>query len=276
MNFKNILNAIHAEDPEVYEKISPRRHALKSFTSKVAVVALPFAIGSMFKKAYGRTTGVVLDTLTFALKLEYLEEAFYTKVLSNTAIIPTTTSIDALKKIAAHETSHVNFLKEAIAGLGEPVPAAPNFDLTGGGGSNSGPYSSFFTHYTNLLVMAQAFEDMGVRAYKDQAPNLMGIPDLMQAALGIHSIEARHAAQIRMMRYGANVTGIKPWITGNKSEIADVYFQEVYGREENTTQAGVNIINLNGYDISASSASEAFDETLKKDEIERIVSFFTY
>ena len=56
MDFRNILQEIEKTDPEVYERLNGRRHVLKSFSSKVALAALPFAIGSMFKKAYGRTT----------------------------------------------------------------------------------------------------------------------------------------------------------------------------------------------------------------------------
>ena len=47
------------------------------------------------------------------------------------------------------------------------------------------------------MSLAQAFEDTGVRAYKGQAKNLISTPDLLTAALQIHSVEARHAAAIR-------------------------------------------------------------------------------
>jgi len=276
MNFQNILNIIHSEDPEVYEKLSPRRHVLKSFGSKVAVAALPFAIGSLFKKAYGKSTGIVLDTLSFALTLEYLEEAFYTKALEKPYVFPTATNIESFQKIAAHETAHVNFLKAAIEGIGSPVPAKPNIDLTGGGGTGNGPFKSFFDKYPNLLSMAQAFEDLGTRAYKGQVENLMGYPDLMKAALGIHSVEARHAAQIRSMRLELGGTDIKPWITGNKSEIQDPYYQNVYAGEENTTHAGINVINLNGNNIPPANASEAFDEPLNMAEVMKVAGTFIY
>jgi hypothetical protein len=276
MNFQNILNAIQSEDPEVFEKLSPRRHILKSFGSKVAVAALPFAIGSLFNKAYGKSTGLILDTLSFALTLEYLEDAFYKKALAKPFVFPTETNINSFKKISAHESAHVEFLKAAIAGLGSPVPAAPNIDLTGGLGSGNGPFKPFFDNYQNILVMAQSFEDLGVRAYKNEAPNLLGYPDLMKAALGIHSMEARHAAQIRMMRFEAGGTDIKPWITGNNSYIQVPYFENVYAREENVTQAGISVVNLNGENISVAAATEAFDEPLSQAEVLKIVENFIY
>jgi hypothetical protein len=48
--------------------------------------------------------------------------------------------------------------------------------------------------------LAQAFEDTGVRAYKGQAGNVMSNKTVLQAALQIHSVEARHASQVRRMR----------------------------------------------------------------------------
>ena len=58
-----------------------------------------------------------------------------------------------------------------------------------------------------LLALAQAFEDTGVRAYKGQAGALMGNDNLLTAALQIHSVEARHASEIRRLR------GLQGWIT---------------------------------------------------------------
>ena len=276
MNFQNILNLIQSQDPEVYEKLSPRRHILKSFGSKVAVAALPFAVGSLFKKAYGKSTGIVLDALSFALTLEYLEEAFYKKALEKPYLFPTIANIDAFNKISGHESAHVVFLRGAIEGIGSPVPDAPNIDLTGGSGSGDGPLKTFFDKYSGILTMAQAFEDLGVRAYKGQVGNLAGYPDLVKAALGIHSIEARHAAQIRTMRFEAGGTDVKPWITGNKSFLNDPFFENVYSREENTTQAGISVVNLSGEDIPPAAASEAFDEPLSMDEVLKVANAFIY
>ena len=47
------------------------------------------------------------------------------------------------------------------------------------------------------MVLAQAFEDTGVRAYKGQAGNLISNSAYLTAALQIHSVEARHASYIR-------------------------------------------------------------------------------
>jgi hypothetical protein len=166
-------------------------------------------------------------------------------------------------------------LKQTITALGgTPVNyTATNFDFTAGDGSMSGPYANVFTNYDILLAVSQAFEDTGVRAYKGQAGNLISNNDVLTAALQIHSVEARHASYIRRLRQAKGVSNNKPWITGNDAGgIPGV--AAIYAGEENTTQAGVQITNINGMAISANAASEAFDEPLTKDQVLAIVGPF--
>ena len=76
MNLQNIISEIEKHDPEVLNKLDTRRKAMKefaSFSGKVALASIPFALGSMFKKAYGSPTSpsdIIIDTLNFALTLE--------------------------------------------------------------------------------------------------------------------------------------------------------------------------------------------------------------
>ncbi|HEY0176543.1 MAG TPA: ferritin-like domain-containing protein, partial [Pedobacter sp.] len=91
MNIINILEEIEKVDGEVYERLSPRRAAMKEFYgfgSKVALAAVPLALGSMFKKAYGQSTSTVLDVLNFALTLEYLEYYFYQTGAATSGLVP--------------------------------------------------------------------------------------------------------------------------------------------------------------------------------------------
>lgn len=281
MNLQNILSEIEKTDPEVYEKLDTRRNAMKSFaktSGKIALAAIPFALGSMFQKAYASPTAptdLILDTLNFALTLEYLEANFYIKAVAS-GIIPSGDALNSLTVIRDHENEHVNFLKTAItAAGGTPVSfTAASFDFTA-----KGTFPGVFSDYGTLLAVAQTFEDTGVRAYKGQAPNLISNNDYLTAALQIHSVEARHAAHLREMRKAANLlvpagVDVKPWITLNQSGIGTNAVQASYNGEENVMQAGVTITNIGGQKISAAAASEAFDEPLTKEQITAIVTPF--
>ncbi len=285
MNVENIINEIETIDPEIYERLNGRRTAMKNFakfSGKIALATLPLAFGSMLNKAYGSPTGTtdaITDILNFALTLEYLESEFYkagySAAMAGTLVMPTD-DMNSIKVIRDHELAHVNFLTTVIKSLNAtPVMlTAASFDFTA-----KGNFNNVFSDYGLFLAVAQTFEDTGVRAYKGQAGNLIGNHDVLTAALNIHSVEARHASHIRLLRKangslipaGVNV---KPWITLNQSGIGSPAVQASYDGEENTMQAGVNIVNIGGFTISASAASEAFDEPLTKEQVLAIAKPF--
>jgi hypothetical protein len=213
----------------------------------------------------------VLDVLNYALTLEYLEAEFYTKAVASAGLIPAGAPMGAISTIRDHENAHVAFLKTAITAVGgaAAVVAKPTFDFTAGGA-----FGNVFSNYATFLAVAQTFEDTGVRAYKGRAAEIVKGGDYLTAALNIHSVEARHAAHIRLMR---KTTGqaptLKPWITGLTTGIGPAV-QASYSGEENTTQAGVNIVNINGMNISNDAATEAFDEPLTKAQVLAIVGPF--
>lgn len=265
MNLQNIINEIEKTDPEVYERMDTRRDAMQRFaktSGRIALAALPLAFGSLLQKAYGQSSGagMIVDTLNFALTLEYLEANFYTKAVATPGLIPTAPAMGALTTIRDHENAHVAFLTTAIKSLNAtPVSfTADDFDFTA-----KGAFSDVFTNYDTLLAVSQALEDTGVRAYKGQAGNLMSNNDVLTAALNIHSVEARHASHIRQMRK-ARGADIKPWITKN---FAGIPVSGVYRGEELSTQASINVVNINGFDISENAATEAFDEPLTKEDV---------
>ena len=276
MNFQNILSEIEKVDPEIYERTSERRAAFKNFGDigkRLSLAALPFALGSIFQKAYGQTTTGVIGVLNFALQLEYLEANFYIKGVATPGLIPAGAALNDLTTIRNHENAHVTFLRTAITAAGG-VPftyTASQFDFTA-----KGAFPDVFTNYNTFLAVAQAFEDTGVRAYKGQAGNLQGTANrgFLTAALQIHSVEARHASHIRYMRAALGVP-VKPWITGVVSGI-DARTNASYAGEDLTVQAGVNITNIAGVggNISTAAATEAFDEPLTKDQVVAIVTPF--
>jgi len=274
MNLLNIFQEIEKVDPEFNERISPRRAAIRNmagFGTKVALSAMPLALGSLLQKAYGQTQPDVKGVLNFALTLEYLESEFYTMGVAAPGLIPAgTADVAALTTIRDDESKHVAFLKSVLK---EAAVAKPVFDFTA-----KGAFATVFTNYDTFLALAQSFEDTGVRAYKGQAPFLMGPAnkDVLTAALNIHSVEARHASHIRQIRYARNPTAapvLKPWITGNN---AGGLPPAIYNGEELDTQGTVKIsgISANGVTISANAATEAFDEPLSYGEVLAIAKMF--
>ena len=278
MNFGNILNQIAEQDPEVFEKTSERRDIIKSWSKRLALTALPFAVGSLFNKAYGKSTASVIEILNFALTLEYLEREFYKTAINTNQtnpFIPSAAALGAIQTIYQHEAAHVDFLVMAIQGAGGTPVSQPTFDFSGANGAGNGPFATAFSNYNLFLAVAQTFEDTGVRAYKGQAAGLKADNGVLTAALNIHSVEARHASHIRWMR--SNLTadplanGIaKPWITGNNSNINSNDVQASYNGENVTVQATVPITNF----VSGDAATESFDEPLTMQEVLAIVDGF--
>lgn len=285
MILQNIINEIEKIDPEVYERLDDRRSAMKSITAvggKLALATAPLFLRSLLKKAYGQSASrQILDVLNFVLTLEYLEAEFYNRGLAASSLIPSGADRMAFQVIAKHENDHVDLLRKTITSLGGTPVMKPTFDFTAGNGSGSGPLSGVFSNYNLFLAVAQTFEDTGVRAYKGQASNLKSNNAILRAALRIHSVEARHAAHVRDMRSRRtgdplvdNTPPLQPWITLNNSGINSPLVQSSYNGEELTVQAGVNIVGINGFDISAEDASEAFDEPLTKEQVLMIVDPF--
>ncbi|MDQ3604661.1 MAG: ferritin-like domain-containing protein [Gemmatimonadota bacterium] len=111
-------------------------------------------------------------------------------------------------------------------------------------------------------------DDSGVRAYKGQGGNVMGNDAVLTAALQIHSVEARHASQIRRLR------GEKGWITGSSRGSLPPQAQAVYDGEANTMQGGRDAAPLGANAGGAAAVSEAFDEPLGMQEVLNIIRPF--
>ncbi|MVN22348.1 ferritin-like domain-containing protein [Mucilaginibacter arboris] len=281
MDLLNIIEEIEKVDPEFQEKISPRRAAIKnitSFGSKVAVAALPFALGSLFKKAYAQqSTSAIVGVLNYALQLEFLEANFYNAGLTSTTFATMKAGLSAselagLTLIQTDENNHVKYLQGVITQLGgTPVNfTAANFDFTA-----KGTFPMVYTSSDIWLAVAETFEDTGVRAYKGQATALLRNKTVLTAALNIHSVEARHASHLRMLRRARGVS-IKPWITGANDTGIGTSVNASYAGEDNVVQGPVTITNLPGVsgNTSVNAATEAFDEPLTMPQVVQIVTPF--
>jgi hypothetical protein len=279
MNLVNLFAEIEAKDPAGSAELNNRREMLKTFTGKagrIALAALPLAIGSLFQKAYagdGPSTSIVLGVLNDALKLEYIEQEFYNTGLQKSNLIPSMAEFDIIAGILRHEQDHVAILQTTIQSLGGTPAAAPKFDFTCGSGNGHGPFADVFSSYETFLALAQVLEDTGVRAYKGQFSTLLQGGPLLTLAFDIHSVEARHASIIRQFRYARAFATIKPWITLADPGLSS-NFTAVYDGEDNTVQGGVQIIDINGFNLNNEAASEAFDEPLSSDSVQEILKPF--
>ena len=291
-------------EPEITETLVSRRAAIargagvsSTVMAGLALGSIPVALAALSRTAWAQNApAAVLDVLEFAYLLENLEAEFYKAVLGAAAFAPVRATLVAgdvttFTTIRDHEIAHVNFLRDALVANGR-TPAtytAASFDFTGGNGQGNGPFLAATTTRAVLLGAAQAFEDTGVRAYKGQAGNLMAAPMVLQQALTIHSVEARHAAKIRKMRAESGVA-IKAsgTITRNQSGITlgnagDAVVTLVYAGEENTSHIVFNgtsaaTLDANTYAGTAfgglDAATEAFDEPLTKEQVTAIVNPF--
>ncbi len=243
------------EDPEIAERIVSRRDIFRrggSMGAAMAAASVPVALALMAKEAFaqGGLPQSVIDTLNFALKLEYLEGDFYTRGLAASGLIPTADRL-VFTQINKHETAHIALLKSV---LGTAAIAKPAIDLTA-----RGAFGDVLSNYSTFKAVSQALEDTGVRAYKGAAPALLVSPSTLGTALRIHSVEARHAAEVRRLR------GQKSWITKNFTDVNAI--APVYAGENATLHAGVTTDATN-------QGTEAFDEPLTAAQVLAIVTPF--
>jgi len=211
MTFKTheqIFDAV--ADSSITDAVYSRRDVLSRSTMGVAALALtgmPIGLATMTEQALGQaaTTTDVTAALTLALRLELLERAFYDMGHASSLGF-SAAETDALTVIRAHETAHVALLSAIVTGV-----TAGTYDFTAGGAFD--PANSV----TDFFAVAQLLEDTGVRAYKGQLPNLIGSAYLT-TAFQLHSVEARHAAEIRMLRGFAPYPPAPDSLTGYADE----------------------------------------------------------
>ncbi|GHA32741.1 hypothetical protein GCM10007103_12730 [Salinimicrobium marinum] len=277
MNIIKFLDEFTSEN--LLAKTSSRRDVFGTFGSlgkKAALAAIPFGLATSSGKAYAaQDQNAAIGALQLALTLEYLEAEFYLKALES-GVLPGGSRAEAVyQQISKHESAHVAFLK---SGLGDNSIESPEFDFTAGGAFDPFNYNGTGQEvaYAQLLALAQAFEDTGVRAYKGQAGNLMGT-QFLTPALQIHSVEARHASEVRRLR--ADVMGLNleqnalGWITlDNKGPGMPEATQAVYNGEENVTQGEVNLVDATAFDAVA--VSQSFDEPMSGETASTIAGLF--
>lgn len=173
---------------------SSRRRFLRGAGAAGAVgfAGLLAACGSDSKKPAATTTASVAGDaaiVNYALTLEYLEAAFYRKVVASGLFKGS--QQDLLKHIADTERQHV----EALTATARKLGAAPAAE----------PKSRFPLGSPQAVVkLAATVENLGAAAYLGQAANIRS-KEILAAALAIHSVEARHAAALNELA-GRSIT----------------------------------------------------------------------
>ncbi len=121
-----------------------------------------------------------VEIVNYALTLEYLESEFYAKVVASSLFSGKVASL--LKDFGAQEQTHV----EALEGTAKKL----------GGTPASKPEGKFpIESATQVAQLAYTVENLGAAAYLGQAASIQN-PEVLAAALAIHSVEARHAATL--------------------------------------------------------------------------------
>jgi len=211
----------------VEEKVSSRRSAILLGGAALAGLALG-------GKALAQTATVTdADILNFALNLEYLEAQFYTIATSGMTLeqagistkggdgtaggavtvkggakVAFTTPLlqQFAAEVAKDEQNHVKFLQSQLATAAvaqPPIDLMNSFNalaMAAGLGATFDP----FANETNFLLGAFIFEDVGVTAYQGAA-GLISNKTYLDKAIGIHNVEAYHAASIRTRIFQAGV-----------------------------------------------------------------------
>lgn len=205
----------------------------------------------------------VLTSLQLLQRLEFLQAELYTRALAAPAFVPAADAkvIDTLNK---QDTEHIGTLSTLIrTRLGTPVVKPTTFDFTGKGAVPGFAFAA--GQYETFRMLAQAFEDLGVRAYKGQVQALQQDKGALNFVLALHSVEGRHASEVRRIR------GKKGWITGASADDLPAFATAIYAGENVTTQGSVNVASST---VSADAASQAFDEPLSTAQVTAIITPF--
>jgi rubrerythrin len=124
-----------------------------------------------------------IGILNYALTLEYLETAFYEEVVKSGLFKGEELAV--LKTFGAEEKQHVEALTGTVKKLGGKPAPMPKAEF---------PLKSA----KSVAELAGTVENLGAAAYLGQAGNIKS-PEVLAAALSIHSVEARHAATLNTL-----------------------------------------------------------------------------
>jgi len=164
------------------------------------VAAMPDEQASQMADQFGEGD---LGIVNYALTLEYLETAFYAEAARSGLFKGDQLAL--IQHIGDTEQQHVDALTATAKKLGGPAAKAPKAEFP-------------LKDPKSALKLAATVENLGAAAYLGQAAKIES-PDILAAALSIHSVEGRHAAALNVL------TGAEPTPDGAFAKGADM--QEV-------------------------------------------------
>ncbi len=281
MSEAGILNEVIAKSPN-------RRGFVRKLGLASAALGAT-AVTSKVAQAQSAGSGPPdVDILNFALNLEYLESEFYNIASTGLSIdqlgvdisgsgnlgistgghaVPfVTPAIQSLAvELAKTELEHVDLIRQTIFSLGGSPVARPPINLNA--------LSFGFANENDFLVLARAFEEVGVSAYSGAAP-LIANSSVLGASARILAVEAEHAGCIRWIisQRGLTTTAVDaadllPPPSGttyaaiNSQGLTPVrtpgqVLYVVYGGSANATTGGFFTMGVNG-NIKTSAAVAA-------------------
>lgn len=151
--------------------------ACGSSSNKAATTA---ATSAQSNAASSGSPGGDIAIANYALTLEYLETAFYEKVVQAGLFKGKVGAL--VSDFGRQEATHVEALKGTVMKLGGTPASRPNVKFP-------------VENAQQVAELAYAVENLGAAAYLGQASKIQN-PEVLAAALAIHSVEARHAAAL--------------------------------------------------------------------------------
>jgi ferritin-like protein len=139
-----------------------------------------------------------LDIVNYALKLEYIEAAFYAEVIKSDVITDEKVA-EAVKSIKSNEDEHVATLRATVKKLGGKPAPAPKTDFK----------DVIDAGVAKVLLTAGSVENLGAAAYLGQVDKIKS-KEVLATALSIHTVEGRHAALLNFVA-GKSITPDGPF-----------------------------------------------------------------
>ena len=141
-----------------------------------------------------------LGIVNYALTLEFLEAAFYADVAKSGLFKGDDQAL--IEAIGAAEQEHVDALTATAKQLGGEPAAEPKAEFP-------------LDDAKSVLELAATVENLGAAAYLGAA-GMIEDPEILAAALSIHSVEGRHAAVLNVL------VGMPPTPDGAFAQPADM------------------------------------------------------